>query len=165
MIIFESFSFLWRDDMNALYKEFEEEYGELDCHHQEVKRLVEIEGKIKAIENEIRVNAIVVNTIPVKDSLIGFCVAWKLRYVQKIHQVAQVRLHPSFNNQGLLLKRYLLRRYWQSEIDPIFPRLSSLSKKYLQLVIKPHLKPIFYFNLSVSIPSGNDRKSLAFWRF
>ena len=105
MINFESFSFLWRDDMNALYKEFEEEYGELDYHHQEVKRLVEIEGKIKTIESEIKVNAIVVNTIPVKDSLIAFCVAWKLCYVQKIHQVAQVSLHPSFHNQDLLLKR------------------------------------------------------------
>ena len=110
MIIFESFSFLWRDDMNALYKEFEEEYGELDYHHQEVKRLVEIEGKIKAIENEFRVNATVANTIPVKDSLIGFCVAWKLRYVQKIHQVAQVRLHPSFNNQGFAFKEIVIEK-------------------------------------------------------
>lgn len=116
MIIFESFSFLWRDDMNALYKEFEEEYEELDYHHEEVKRLAEIEGKIRAIENEIRVNAVVVNIIPVKDSLIAFCVAWKLCYVQKIYQVAQVRLHFSLLNQVLLLKRMLfrlsLKRYW-----------------------------------------------------
>lgn len=90
LLVFDQFNFLWLNDMNSLYKTFEEEKPDVSIQHEELQRLLTIEGKIKAIENEMIIEGIVLDSSPIKDSLLGFCVAWKMCYVHNLHNIAEV---------------------------------------------------------------------------
>lgn len=87
---FYHFSFLWLEDMNGLYSAFEKEETDTDTHHKEVQHIIDIERQICDIDDEIDIDVIVFDTTLIKDSLCGFCSAWKMCYVQKLHQVAKV---------------------------------------------------------------------------
>lgn len=92
LLAFENYNFLWLDDMNTLYTLLEEEKPDLESHHVEVQRLVKIERNIQNIANQVNIGSIVLETTPIKESLSGFCLAWKMCYVQKLHHVAKDNL-------------------------------------------------------------------------
>jgi len=81
--------------MQNLYQTFEEENPEQSDHHQEMRRIIVVENKIKDVSEEIIVGCLRLNSSPIKDSLAGFCMAWKMCYVQKLHSVGQVHFQIS----------------------------------------------------------------------
>ena len=90
LLVFDQFNFLWTDDMLNLYKTFEEENPDPCDHHNEMKRILAVENKIGEIPQEIIVCGAYLNPSPIKDSFTGFCMAWKMCYVQKLHNVGKV---------------------------------------------------------------------------
>ena len=76
--------------MNSLYTSFEEEKTDIEVHHKEVRYIIDVERQIREIDDKVNIDAIVFDTTLIKDSLCGFCSAWKMCYVQKLHQIAKV---------------------------------------------------------------------------
>lgn len=92
LLVFSQFDFLWLEDMNGMYKKFDDEQPDVDLQHTEVERLLGVEEKINAISDEVGVKGVVLDLTPIKDSLSGFCTAWKMCYVHKLHSFAEVKL-------------------------------------------------------------------------
>ena len=87
---FRRYDFLWRDDMHTLYQAFVEGDPGTSAFKGEVERLQQIEQDVLAIPDRLDVGSVSLNTAPIKDSLHGFSVAWKMRYSTQIHEDAKV---------------------------------------------------------------------------
>ena len=55
--------------------------------------ILDVERQVVEIEDIVNIDVIVFDTTLIKDSLCGFCAAWKMCYVQKLHQIAKVCSH------------------------------------------------------------------------
>lgn len=87
---FRRYDFLWKDDMHTLYQAFVESDPGTSAFKQEVERLQSIEQDVLGIPERLNVGSVCLNTSPIKDSLHGFAVAWKMRYSTQIHEEAKV---------------------------------------------------------------------------
>ena len=73
-----------------LFKAFVEANPGTHAFHREVDRLQKIEQDLLSVPKVLHLGSISLNTIPVKDSLHGFAVAWKVCYAQPLHDSAKV---------------------------------------------------------------------------
>ena len=87
---FRRYDFLWKDDMHALYQVFVDNDPGTTMFKLEVERLQAIEHDVLEIPDRLMVGSICLNTSPIKDSLHGFAVAWKMRYSTQLHEEAKV---------------------------------------------------------------------------
>ena len=87
---FHRYDFLWKEDMHALYQAFVDMEPSAAEFHREVKRLQSIEKEICAIPDLLIIGSVCLNTTPVKDSLHGLAVAWKMKYSTELHEIAKV---------------------------------------------------------------------------
>lgn len=87
---FRRYDFLWKDDMHALYHSFVESDPGTSKFKEEVENLQRIEENVSGIPNMLTIGSVCLNTSPIKDSLHGFAVAWKLRYSTQLHEEAKV---------------------------------------------------------------------------
>ena len=76
--------------MHTLYQAFVEGDPGTSAFKGEVERLQQIEQDVLAIPDRLDVGSVSLNTAPIKDSLHGFSVAWKMRYSTQIHEDAKV---------------------------------------------------------------------------
>ena len=76
--------------MHNLYQTFEDQNPSMNSHHHEMKRILGIETRINDTFDEMTVGCMKLNSSPIKDSLSGFCKAWKMCYVQKLHSSGKV---------------------------------------------------------------------------
>lgn len=76
--------------MHALYHSFVESDPGTSRFRAEVENLQKIEENVHGIPNMLVVGSVCLNTAPIKDSLHGFAVAWKLRYSTQLHEEAKV---------------------------------------------------------------------------
>lgn len=91
---FRRYDFLWKDDMHALYQAFVESDPGTTMFKLEVERLQSIEQDVLEIPGQLTVGSVCLNTSPIKDSLHGFAVAWKMRYSTQLHEEAKVGFPP-----------------------------------------------------------------------
>ena len=87
---FRRYDFLWKDDMHALYQVFVDNDPGTTMFKLEVERLQNIEHDVLEIPGQLMVGSVCLNTSPIKDSLHGFAVAWKMRYSTQLHEEAKV---------------------------------------------------------------------------
>lgn len=90
LLKFRRYDFLWKDDMHALYHSFAESDPGTDRFKEEVENLQQIEENVLSIPDRLTIGSVSLNTSPIKDSLHGFAVAWKLRYSTQLHEEAKV---------------------------------------------------------------------------
>ena len=90
LINFKRFDFLWQDDLQVLFKAFSDANPGLLAFHREVERLQKIELDLVSTPDKINLGPLVLSTLPVKDSLYGFAIAWKVCYAQPLHESAKV---------------------------------------------------------------------------
>ena len=76
--------------MHALYQAFVEGEPGIPAIQKEIERLQEIEQRVDNIECILNVGSVSLNTMPIKDSLHGFAVAWKTKYSTQLHEEAKV---------------------------------------------------------------------------
>ena len=76
--------------MHALYQVFVDNDPGTTMFKLEVERLQNIEHDVLEIPGQLMVGSICLNTSPIKDSLHGFAVAWKMRYSTQLHEEAKV---------------------------------------------------------------------------
>ena len=76
--------------MRNLYQTFEKQNPDAGPHHLEMQRILSIESRIQNIVDEMTICCMKLNSSPIKDSLSGFCKAWKMCYVQKLHSSGKV---------------------------------------------------------------------------
>uniref|UniRef100_A0A7M5WVD3 Uncharacterized protein n=2 Tax=Clytia hemisphaerica TaxID=252671 RepID=A0A7M5WVD3_9CNID len=126
LLVFDQFNFLWTDDMHNLYKTFEEENPDPSSHHQEVKRIIEIEHKIKDVFDEKTVGCMKLNSTPIKDSLAGFCMAWKMCYVQKLHNHGKETLNNIVNERTLFFEHLNSEIVTLQELDSVLDRTQHI---------------------------------------
>lgn len=79
--------------MHALYQAFVDTEPTTAEFKGEVNRLQNIEKDIIAIPNLLTVGSISLNTSPIKDSLHGLAVAWKMKYSTELHEEGRVSVH------------------------------------------------------------------------
>lgn len=87
---FRRYDFLWKEDMHALYQVFVDNDPGTTMFKLEVERLQNIEHDVLEIPGQLMVGSVCLNTSPIKDSLYGFAVAWKMRYSTQLHEEAKV---------------------------------------------------------------------------
>lgn len=87
---FRRYDFLWKDDMHALYQVFVDNDPGTTMFKLEVERLQAIEHDVVEIPDRLMVGSVCLNASPIKDSLHGFAVAWKMRYSTQLHEEAKV---------------------------------------------------------------------------
>lgn len=76
--------------MHALYHSFVESDPGTDRFKEEVENLQRIEENVLSIPDRLTIGSVSLTTSPIKDSLHGFAVAWKLRYSTQLHEEAKV---------------------------------------------------------------------------
>ena len=76
--------------MHALYQVFVDNDPGTTMFKLEVERLQNIEHDVLEIPGQLMVGSVCLNTSPIKDSLHGFAVAWKMRYSTQLHEEAKV---------------------------------------------------------------------------
>lgn len=76
--------------MHALYQAFVDSDPGTTMFKYEVERLQSIEQDVLEIPGRLTVGSVCLNTSPIKDSLHGFAVAWKMRYSTQLHEEAKV---------------------------------------------------------------------------
>ena len=76
--------------MHALYQAFVDTEPSTAEFRSEVDRLQSIGKDIFAIPDLLTIGPVSLNTTPVKDSLHGLAVAWKMKYSTELHEVAKV---------------------------------------------------------------------------
>ena len=80
--------------MHALYQSFVDSDPGTTMFKLEVERLQTIEQDVLEIPGRLTVGSVCLNTSPIKDSLHGFAVAWKMRYSSQLHEEAKVFFFP-----------------------------------------------------------------------
>ena len=90
LLRFHRYDFLWEEDMHALYQAFVDTDPSTAGFRGEVDRLQSIEKEIYAIPDLLTIGSVSLNTTPVKDSLHGLAVAWKMKYSTELHEIAKV---------------------------------------------------------------------------
>ena len=90
LLSFKRFDFLWQDDLQVLFKAFSDASPGLPAFHREVERLQKIERDLVSTPDKLELGPLVLSTIPIKDCLYGFAIAWKICYAQPIHESAKV---------------------------------------------------------------------------
>lgn len=76
--------------MHALYHSFVESDPGTNKFKEEIENLQNIEVNVSSIPDMLKIGSVCLNTSPIKDSLHGFAVAWKLRYSTQLHEEAKV---------------------------------------------------------------------------
>lgn len=71
-----------------------------------MKRILSIETRIHDTFDEMTVGCMKLNSSPIKDSLSGFCKAWKMCYVQKLHSSGKVYNNPKNSDEFFSVKIY-----------------------------------------------------------
>ena len=90
LLSFKKFDFLWQDDLKFLFRAFSDGNPGIAAFHREVERLQQIQQDLVSIPDKIDLGPVFLSTVPVKDCLYGFAVAWKICYAQPIHEKAKV---------------------------------------------------------------------------
>eukprot|EP00795_Rhopilema_esculentum_P017364 gene17364-8957_t len=113
LMSFKRFDFLWQDDLQVLFKAFSDASPGLPAFHREVERLQKIERDLVSTPDNLELGPLVLSTIPIKDCLYGFAIAWKICYAQPIHESAKVEL------KKIVDKRESFRSQLTSEISSL----------------------------------------------
>ncbi|XP_018425842.1 PREDICTED: dynein gamma chain, flagellar outer arm-like [Nanorana parkeri] len=87
------YDFLWSDNMYKQSEEFLNANPGLAIIHKEVKRLLDIEEKIKGYPEVLELGCICLDYSLLKDTLNGFAGSWKSHYATILHQRVKDDLH------------------------------------------------------------------------
>eukprot|EP00794_Sanderia_malayensis_P000407 gene407-1042_t len=113
LLSFRKFDFLWRDDLQVLFAAFVETNPGLSAFHREVERLQAIEQDLMSVSDHINLGPLLLKTAPIKDSLFGFAVAWKICYAQSLHENAKLEL------KAIVEKRESFRSQLTTEVSSL----------------------------------------------
>ncbi|XP_063714091.1 dynein axonemal heavy chain 5-like isoform X5 [Symsagittifera roscoffensis] len=97
---FTLYDFLWKDDMRANFKEFMESGPHTYRLQGEVQRMCDFQKAVDDIPLKIQVGPICLNSIPVKNTLLGFTSAWKTQYADVLHSEAKMELDKAVAYQA-----------------------------------------------------------------
>lgn len=123
---FRRYDFLWKDDMHALYQVFVDNDPGTTMFKLEVERLQAIEHDVVEIPDRLMVGSVCLNTSPIKDSLHGFAVAWKMRYSTQLHEEAKIELDKIVTHRNNIYERLSQPVVTLDELNSAFQLLQEL---------------------------------------
>ncbi|GBG28853.1 Dynein heavy chain 5, axonemal [Hondaea fermentalgiana] len=85
---FTVYDWLWKDDMEFMYKRFIDRNPSIDEFEAELSRFVSIESQIRQIPGVHNIGALSLNTNNLKLQLQSEASQWKVQYSDKVHQQA-----------------------------------------------------------------------------
>ncbi len=90
---FQKYDWLWKEDMEMMYKRFMERRPEIADCDAELQKFVAVEKEIETIVSMHVIGALSLNTRNLKLQLRNECRGWKVQYSGKVHQQARERLN------------------------------------------------------------------------
>ncbi|XP_068697910.1 dynein axonemal heavy chain 8-like [Montipora foliosa] len=123
---FRRYDFLWKDDMHALYQSFVDSDPGTTMFKLEVERLQSIEQDVLEIPNRLTVGSVCLNTSPIKDSLHGFSVAWKMRYSTQLHEEAKIELDKIVTHRNSIYEQLSQTVITLDDLNSAFQLLQEL---------------------------------------
>jgi len=85
---FSRYDWLWKDDMELMYRRFVEKQPNIEEFEAELSRFVAIETEIRQIPGVHNIGALSLNTSNLKLQLQSEASQWKVQYSERVHQQA-----------------------------------------------------------------------------
>ncbi|XP_028415382.1 dynein heavy chain 8, axonemal-like isoform X2 [Dendronephthya gigantea] len=126
---FHRYDFLWKEDLHALYQAFVDTEPSTAEFHREVERLQSIEQDIFAIPDLLIIGSVCLNTTPVKDSLHGLAVAWKMKYSTELHEIAKADLQQLVDYREEMQERLSCKVVTLESLNEILNLLQELNDR------------------------------------
>ncbi|XP_048577711.1 dynein axonemal heavy chain 8 isoform X3 [Nematostella vectensis] len=126
LLKFRRYDFLWKDDMHALYHSFVESDPGTARFKEEIEKLQAIEEDVLGIPERLGIGSACLNTSPIKDSLHGLSVAWKMRYSTQLHEEAKIELDKIVTHRNAIYSRLSQPVVTLDELHSAFELLQEL---------------------------------------
>ncbi|KAM9316607.1 uncharacterized protein PAF06_007656 [Gastrophryne carolinensis] len=120
------YEFLWTDNMYRQSKEFLDGNPGLAVIHKEVKRVLDIEEKIKSFPEVLQVGCICLDYSLIKETLKGFAGSWKSHYASILHQRVKEDLHHAVQYRETMWQKLTIPVESLEQLNSIITLLDEL---------------------------------------
>mmetsp|Transcript_5388 Transcript_5388/g.12712 ORF Transcript_5388/g.12712 Transcript_5388/m.12712 type:complete len:4322 (-) Transcript_5388:507-13472(-) len=86
MTTFDKYSFLWKEDLQAVYGRFTATSPTLEAFEAELKKYMAIETEVSNIASVHNIGALSLETVPLKTSLKAEAASWKAQFAHNLHK-------------------------------------------------------------------------------
>ena len=89
---FQRFEWMWKDDADAIYKEFSRKNPTIDDYERELSKFAKVDDQITGVHLVHNIGALALNTSPIKGQLRQMNSQWKTQYSDNLHKTAATDL-------------------------------------------------------------------------
>jgi hypothetical protein len=98
LALFKQYDFLWSSEMKKTYQAVVTDNPSAEICTKHVKSLLHLEQEIKAVDSAVSVGPLLLQTDPVKNTLIALAVHWKTKYAELIHKEVKLKMDTIVHN-------------------------------------------------------------------